>query len=82
MIKTILITLALMITILCLAGGSLGFLGGLIGLITGIVGAVVGILAGIFGALVGVAAGILGALMPVIFLILIVAGIIQLIKLI
>ncbi len=86
MIKTILITLALMVAITCLAGGSLGFLGGLIGglvgLVTGVLGAAVGLVAGLFGALLGVAAGLIGAFLPVVFFILIVAGVVQLIKLI
>ena len=86
MIKTVLISLALMVAITCLAGGSLGFLGGLIGglvgLVTGVVGAAVGLLAGVFGALLGVAAVLVGAFLPVLFFILIVVGVVQLIKLI
>ena len=86
MLKTILVSLVLLFVVMCLAGGTLGAFGGLIGslvgLVTGLIGAAVGLVAGILGALVGVAAGLVGALLPVIFFVVIVAGIVQLIKLI
>ncbi len=86
MIKTILLSFVLLVVIICFAGGSLGFLGGLIGglvgLVTGVVGAAVGLVAGLFGALFAIAAGLIGALLPLLFLFVIVAGVVQLIKLI
>lgn len=86
MVKAFLLAFGLVFVLLLTVSGSLGaiggLLGGLVGLVTGLIGAAVGLVVGMFGAVFGIAAGLFGALLPLLILALIVAGIVQLIKLI
>ena len=59
-----------------------GLIGGVVGLVTGIVGAVFGVAAGLFGAVIGVAATIFGLALPLIIVVVLVAGVVHLFKLV
>lgn len=82
--KVILGFALIFIALLILVNGGLaavfGIAGGILGLITGIVGAVFGVVAGLFGAFVGVAATAFGLAMPLIIIVLLVAGVVHLFK--
>jgi len=55
-------------------------LGLIIGILAGLLAGVVGILTALFGAIIGIALGLVGLLLPAIFILLIIAGIIHLLR--
>ena len=80
--KFILLSLTVLILLLFVGGGGFGLACGLLGLIGGLMGMAVGLVAGLFGAVFGIAAGLIGAFMPLIVVVLIIAGIVNLVRLI
>lgn len=76
----------ILIVLLILTHGGLGVIfglvGGAVGLVMGVVGAAFGIVAGLFGALVGVAATLFALALPLVIIVLLVAGVVRLFKLV
>jgi hypothetical protein len=86
MLKTIFIIFAALMLLFVFSGVGFtlmaGLLGGLIGAFGGLVGAVFGLAAGLLGAILGGLLGLLGSALPLLAIILIVAGLVHLVRIV
>jgi len=57
----------------------IGLLAGIFGIIGGLIGGLIGLIGGLVGALFGVVFGALGLLVPLIIIVLIIAGVVHLV---